>query len=408
LFSAENPVIEHRIGRSTFDGVFRWNRFKVSWWKPMQDSTPSTRLLSLDAFRGATIAAMILVNSPGTYRAVYPQLRHAVWHGWTLTDMIFPFFLFIVGVTTVLSFARRMRTGATENQLLLHVLKRSLILFGLGLFMNGFPIFHLSTLRIPGVLQRIALCFFFTALIVLKTRIRTQVLCTVGLLISYWLMMEFIPVPEIGAGVYEPGRNFAAYIDSLFLTDHMWSATLTWDPEGLISTIPAVATTMFGALTGHWIGSDRAPGEKTAWMFGAGWVLLLLGLVVGIRLPINKNIWTSSFSLFMAGMAVACLAVFYWLIDVKGYRRWAKPFVIFGMNAITAYVLSEVLDTSWRFIRLTQPNGSNISLRTFIFRHIYAPWACPENASVMFAGSYVLLMYLAVWLMWKKHWFVKI
>jgi predicted acyltransferase len=251
-------------------------------------------------------------------------------------------------------------------------------------------------------------CYCFASLIVLKTGLRGQISWTAGLLCAYWLLMEFFPVPGIGAGIYEPGSNFAAYIDSLFLTGHMWAASQTWDPEGLVSTLPALATTLFGVLTGRWLRSNHSPQQKAAGMLAGGSILLLLGLGMNLRLPINKNLWTSSFSIFMAGMAAVCLACFYWLIDVKSYRRWAKPFMIFGMNAITAYVVSEAFDTSWRFIRFDQPDGSNISLRTCLFRHAFLPLASPINASLLFAISYVLAMYLVVWFMWKHHWFLKV
>ena len=275
------------------------------------------RLCSLDAFRGLTIAAMILVNCPGTYGSVYPQLRHAEWNGWTFTDTIFPAFLFIMGVSMVFSFAGRKQNGAINSRLQFQIVKRTLILFALGLFINDFPVFHLSTIRVPGVLQRIALCYFFTSLIILKSSVRGQVCWLIGLLSSYWLMMRFVPVPEIGTGVLEPGRNFAAYIDSLFLDGHMWMHYETWDPEGLLSTIPAIGTTLFGVLAAHWLRSDLPGGRKVIGLFLAGVVLFALGWVLGGWFPINKSIWTSTFSIFMAGIASIGLALFYWIIDLQ-------------------------------------------------------------------------------------------
>jgi predicted acyltransferase len=366
------------------------------------------RLLSLDAFRGATIAGMILVNNPGTWSHIYPQLEHAAWSGWTFTDWIFPFFLFIVGVAMTFSFAKRRERGATDAQLRLNILRRGAIIFGLGLFLAGFPYYDFSIIRIPGVLQRIAVCYVIASFIVLHSGIKAQIYWIIGLLVSYWLMMEFIPVPGVGAGLYEKGRNFSAYIDSLVLSGHMWSQTKTWDPEGVISTIPAIATTLFGVMTGHWLHSRRSSEEKTAWMFVAGNALLLVGAILDIWLPINKSLWTSSYSIFMAGWALVCLGVFYWLIDVKGYTRWAKPFVVYGMNAIAVFVLSGVVGRLLYMIKVSGPDGSVTSLQSFIFQTVYAPLASPINASLLYAISFIAVMYLVVWFMWKRRWFLKV
>ena len=374
----------------------------------MCSESENSRLISLDAFRGVTIGAMILVNSPGTYRAVYPQLMHAEWNGWSLADCVFPFFLFILGVTSVLSIAKRKAKGGTDLILAIHVLKRSLVLFGLGLFIAGYPHFYLSTLRIPGVLQRVAVCYLIVSFIVLTTSVRTQVLLTLSFLAFYWLIMQFVPVPGVGAGLYEPGRNFAAYIDSLFLKGHMWRPYQPWDPEGIVSTIPAVATTLFGALTGHCLRSSVSAQRKTIIIFFLGLMLVSLGLIFDNWLPINKNLWTSSFCLFMSGLAMICLAVFYWLNDYKQFKRWVTPFVILGLNPIAVYVLSQILDKSLRTIRLVEYNGLNVSLRAYIYRHLYAPFGSPMNTSLLFAASFVLLIFLVAWIMWKKGWFIKV
>ena len=367
------------------------------------------RLMSLDAFRGATIAGMMLVNNPGTWSAIYPQLEHAEWNGWTFTDWIFPFFLWIVGVAMTMSFAHRQERGDTKKQLLIQVVKRSLIIFGLGLFLAGFPFFNLSTIRIPGVLQRIAVCYFIASLIVLYTKnMRTQVYWLAGFLISYWLMMKLIPVPEIGAGIMERGKNFSAYIDSMLLSGHMWGYTKTWDPEGIVSTLPAVATTLFGVMAGHYLRSQHSKEEKTAWMFVAGNILLFLGATLDMWLPINKSIWTTSYSIFMAGWALVCFAMFYWIIDVKGYKRWVKPFIIFGMNAITVFVISGMIGRLYgSVIKLKQPDGSEISLQGYIFRTFFLPLASPINASLIYAICFLLFLYLTAWIMWKRKWFLK-
>jgi predicted acyltransferase len=351
---------------------------------------------------------MILVNSPGNYGAVYSQLKHAEWNGWTFADTIFPSFLFIVGVSLVFSFSARKENGVASPRLEAQIVKRTVILFGLGLFVNSFPIFHLSTIRIPGVLQRIALCYFFASLIIMKYRLTGRILWLVTLLSSYWLLMRFIPVPEIGAGVFEPGRNFAAYIDSLFLSGHMWSYYETWDPEGLISTLPAIGTTLFGVLTGDLLRSSLSGRKKAVCMVLAGLSLTVAGLMLDPWLPINKSIWTTTFAIFMAGLSLITFAVFYWIIDVEGFSWWAKPLAIFGVNPITIYVLSEVLDTALRFIDLSIPNGYAVSCRSYLFRNYCAPVALPEMASLLYALGYLLSMFLIAWAMWKKRFIIKV
>lgn len=366
------------------------------------------RLVSLDAFRGLTIAAMILVNSPGNYGAVYAPLKHAVWNGWTFADTIFPSFLFIVGVSLVFSLTGQQEKGMTDRRIEAQVVRRTLILFGLGLFVNTFPIFHFSTIRIPGVLQRIALCYFFAAAIILRYGLKGRIAWLIILLAAYWLMMRFIPVPEIGAGVLEPGKNFAAWVDSLFLTGHMWSYYGTWDPEGLVSTLPAIGTTLFGVLTGDLLKSSLSRPRKTLYMLLAGFALLLTGELLDRWLPINKSIWTSTFAIFMAGLALVVFASIYWLTDVEGVVLWARPFVIFGVNPITLYVLSEVLDTALRFINFSLPNGYALSCRSFLFRNYCAPNASPENASLYYALAYLASMFLIAWMLWRKRIYIRI
>ncbi len=366
------------------------------------------RLISLDAFRGLTIASMILVNSPGYYGAVYPQLKHALWNGWTFADTIFPSFLFIVGVSIVFALDGRQARGITGSKLESMIVKRTVILFALGLFVNSFPIFHLSTIRIPGVLQRIALCYFFASAITLRYGLRGRVLWLVALLSSYWLMMRFIPVPEIGAGVLEPGKNFAAYVDSLFFSGHMYSYYQTWDPEGLVSTLPAIGTTLLGVLTGDLLKSSLTNRQKTWIMILAGISMLAAGSILDRWLPINKSIWTSTFTIFMAGLSLVVLSLFYFVIDVKGVSEWARPFVIFGVNPIAIYFLSEVLDTALRFVDLSVPNGYEISCRAYLFRSYCDPIAPPAMASLLYAFGFVFSMFLIAWGMWRKKMIIRV
>jgi predicted acyltransferase len=377
----------------------------------------TTRLVSLDAFRGATIAAMLLVNNPGSWSDIYPPLDHAKWNGWTFTDLIFPCFLWIVGVSMTLSFARRLERGDDRAKLMRHVLLRSAVIFALGLFLAAFPFgllpahhFSLVSLRIPGVLQRIAVCYAIAGAVCLRTNWRGQLAWTVALLGIYWLMVMLIPVPGYGAGHLEPTGSLAWWIDSHLLAGHTWTGAPApgFDPEGIVSTLPAIATTLLGALAGHVLRSSLPEKTKTRWMFAAGGALLLLGALMDRWLPINKNLWTSSYAVFMAGWATVILAGFHWLIDVRGYRRWATPFVIYGLNAIVMFVLAGIVARLLNLIAWTGANGASVSLKGLLYRNLFAPFASPVNASLLFAIAFVLAHFAVAWAMWRKRWFVKI
>jgi len=373
--------------------------------------TPTARLLSLDVFRGATIAGMMLVNNPGDWGHVYPPLLHAKWHGWTFTDLIFPFFLWIVGVAMTLSFAKRVERGDSKQKLLLHALRRSAIIFGLGLFLNGFPYFDLSIIRIPGVLQRIALCYLIGSTIFLYSSFRWQLVWTFALLGVYWLLVALVPVPGFGAGILELKGNLAWYVDSQVLAGHTWrGAPLPgFDPEGIVSTLPAISTLLFGILTGHMLRMPRSQEEKTAWMFTVACVLLFVGVVMDNWLPINKNLWTSSYSVFMAGMALLIFAWCYWIIDVKGYQRGSGPFAIYGLNAITVFVLAGLVGRLMGIIHVgTTDDGSAISLKTWIYSTVFEPIANPYNASLLFALAFVLFLYGIAYVMYRKKWILKV
>jgi predicted acyltransferase len=384
--------------------------------------------MSLDVFRGATIAGMMLVNNPGTWSATYSQLDHAEWNGWTFTDLIFPFFLWIVGVAIPLSTARRLEHGQSRMELFWHALRRSVIIFALGFFLNSFLFFidgslfrdgfaawwhdYATSVRIPGVLQRIAICYLITTVIFLRTGIHGQIISVAVLLAAYWLLMTLCPQLGLGAAGFEKGKNFAQYIDEHVLTGpvigiHVFKAGRTWDPEGIVSTIPAIATCLFGVLTGHLLRSRLTLEVKTAWMFVGGNGLLLAGVIMDACLPINKSLWTSSYAVFMAGMALNCFGVCYWLIDVQGWRRWAKPFAIYGMNAITMFVLAGILGRIGMAIHVTDSAGKAVSLQTFLYRQFFAPLAPPKNASLMWAIMYVLMLYLVAYAMYRRKWFVK-
>jgi predicted acyltransferase len=361
------------------------------------------RLESLDVFRGATIASMILVNNPGTCSAVYAPLRHAEWNGGTFTDLVFPFFLWIAGVAMTLSFARRVECGDDRWRLLAHTARRAAILFGLGLAMNGFPNFDLATWRIPGVLQRIAVCYFAAGAVYLFTTWRGQAIAVLTLLAGYWALMMLVPVPGVGAGSLAKGANLAQYVDGVVLGRHMWSETRTWDPEGILSTLPAIATTLFGVLAGGLLRSGR---PKTARLFAGGGALAVCGLILSVWMPINKNLWTSSYAVFMAGLAQIVFASCYWLVDVKGRRRWSRPLAIYGMNALAVYIVSGAVEILPDAI----PVGGTppVSLHEFLYARFFAPLASPPNASLLWAVSCVLAMYAVAYGMYRRKWFVKV
>jgi predicted acyltransferase len=342
-----------------------------------------------------------LVNNPGSDQ-VYAPLEHAPWNGWTFTDTVFPFFLWMVGVAMTLSTAKRVERGESRRDLFLHTLRRAVIIFGIGLFLNAFPYFHLSTLRIPGVLQRIAVCYLIAAAIFLLVGVRGIIISIVLLLSSYWLLMMFAPVPGYGAGHLDQDVNFAKYVDSLVLTGHMWRHTKTWDPEGLVSTLPAIATALFGVLMGYLLRTNRAPAEKAAWMAVMGNSLLGLGIVMDHFLPINKNLWTSSYAVFMAGLAAVVFMTCYWVVDVQGWRRWLRPFSIYGMNAIAVFIATGIVGRLLGVIKI-----GDKSMGSWIFENMFAPIASPLNASLLYAVANVLFFYAIVYLMYKRGWFLR-
>ena len=369
--------------------------------------TPATgRMISLDVFRGITIAGMILVNNPGSWEAIYSPLEHAPWHGLTPTDLVFPFFLFIVGVSITLALASRAERGGSKRDLYIKIVRRTLIIFALGLFLGGFPSFDFPTMRIPGVLQRIAVCYFFSSIIFLNTRWRTQALIAAGLLIFYFAIMKLVPVPGFGAGNLEIEGNLAAYIDLKILGSHTWKPL--YDPEGILSTIPAIATTLCGVLTGHLLRSKREPIEKVAAMFFAGMAAMVVGWIWSFSFPINKALWTSSYVILTAGMAVQLLAFCYWLIDIKGYRGWSKPFLIFGTNALILYFLAELFSNIISTVTVSRADETRVDLKTLVYDNLFASWAEPLNASLMFAICTVLLWLGVMTILYRKRIFIKV
>ncbi len=368
----------------------------------------SGRLLSLDIFRGITIMGMILVNNPGTWSSIYPPLEHASWHGCTPTDLVFPFFLFIVGVAITYALAKKKAAGEDQKHLILGIARRAGILIFLGLFMAAFPKFDLVNLRFPGVLQRIGLVYFVTSVLFLKVNLKTLTYIGAAFLIVYWFIMSFIPVPGVGYPNLFPGKNFAAWFDNLFLAGHMWASTKIWDPEGLLSTFPAFGTTILGILTGEWLRKKMDDGTKIATLFTYGSLTMLAGYVWSGWFPINKSLWTSSYVLYTAGLAMLFLASIYWIVDVKKITWWTKPFIVYGMNAIAVFFLSGMVAKSMVLYTWMQADGTEISLKGYLYNTIYASWLDPLNASLAWALSYVLVWLGLMWILYAKKIFIKV
>ena len=364
------------------------------------------RMVSLDVFRGLTIAGMILVNSPGDGRHTYAPLLHAEWNGWTPTDLVFPFFVFMVGITTALANASRASRGATRPELLRHTLLRALVIFAIGVGYSAIGTHHWADLRWPGVLQRIAVAYAVTGLMALSSGRRSWMVTCIGLLVGYWALMRFLPVPGVGAGHIDPQNNLAAFIDRALVPGRLYRRT--WDPEGILSTLPAIGTCLLGLLTGDWLRRELDPRKRIRGLLGIGAALTLVGWELDPIFPINKNIWTSTFVLFTAGLAMLLLGACYYLVDVKGWRKWSMPFLVFGTNALAAYVFSEVVEKTMGLVRVNDA-GASVSLKRYAFQHFCAPLSSdPYIASLYWALAYVLFCWAFVWLLYRKKIFIRI
>jgi predicted acyltransferase len=373
-------------------------------------ATSPQRLISLDVFRGLTIGAMVLVNNPGTWSAVYPPLEHAQWHGWTFTDTIFPFFVFIMGIAIPIALEKRKAAGQVGAGLYLKLLQRTAALFGLGLFLAIFPFYNwmkgewidIGHVRIMGVLQRLALCYFFASVLFLWFKPRGLLIAAFALLFGYWGMMA-------AGGDLTIEGNLSGLIDRAVLGPHMWKGSEFYDPEGLLSTLPAIATCIFGVLTGQLIASPKTQEGKVAEMFVWGFALLALGWMWSAFFPINKGLWTSSYSVFMSGLAMCVLAACYWIIDIKGWKAWTGPFVVFGVNALALFVGSGMLGRLLNYIPLgVGADGKPQSLKAAIYESVFAPLAAPMNASLLFAICFIGLWLFLMWLLYRKKIFLKV
>lgn len=350
-----------------------------------------TRLLSLDVFRGITIAIMILVNSPGN-RTPYVWLDHSIWNGCTLADLVFPFFIVIVGMSAVLSLTNLKIRGSSDRDLVLKIIKRSAYLFLIGLFLNAFPYhFNASTIRVLGVLQRIAICYFCSSILFLTTKIRTQVLIIGAILISYWLLLTYF------AMVYPLtlDQNLVGYLDKIFLSpQHLYTAN--FDPEGLLSTLPAIASTLIGNVIGCFLlSSSRTKQYQLKVMVIAGIILSMLGWLWGNIHPINKSLWTSSYVLWTAGLALLMFSLCFALIEVKKYIKWSNPFQIFGKHALWVYVLHIFFLKVQAIILIHKSYDELINLRLYITDALFGQLT-PQNASLCYALSYLFFWFLII------------
>ncbi|MFC5283759.1 acyltransferase family protein [Pedobacter alpinus] len=376
----------------------------------MMQTVPSKqRLLSLDFFRGLTVAAMILVNNPGDWSHIYAPFAHAAWNSCTPTDLIFPFFLFIVGVSIVFAMSSAKQDSNNHPKLIKSILKRSLTLFVLGLLLSLFPFFNFAEVRIPGVLQRIAIVYLISGLLFIKVDSKALFRIFIVILLSYWLIMTFVPVPGFGPANLGKETNLGAWLDRLIFTEaHVWKSAKTWDPEGLLTTLPAIATGLFGVLIGLVLKSNLKTQEtKVAWLFTYGFIAFLLGLFWDTFFPINKSLWTSSYVLYTGGLASMVLGLCYWIIDVQGFTKFTKPFVVYGVNAITVFFASGIIARSMSLIKITV-NGDLVSLKQYLYQTFFTPYLSSYDASLAGAITFVLIWYLVLWMMYRKNIIIKV
>jgi len=367
-------------------------------------SPASPRLKSIDVFRGATIAAMILVNGQFSHEDSYRQFAHAAWHGWSFADTIFPSFLFIVGVSLTLSTASRVARGEDRTRLLGHALRRSLLIFGCGVVIDylrvpsrGFPFIGLQDhLQLSGVLQKIAVCYLLAFLIYLWAGLRGVIVGIIGLNLLYLGLLYFYPVPGCGAGSLAVSCNFPGYLDEIVLNGLRWNSA-AFDPDGVGAILPAITSVLFGVLAGELLQGKRRPRQQLLGLLGGGLVLIAAGELLATWVPINKQLWTTSFAVFTSGLAATALAFTIWLVEGRSLRLWFRPLEILGLNAIAAYLISRLL------ANVPRVHVMGKSLHT----DILAAVASPPTASLLFAMVVLAAVYLPVWLMNRRGWNLK-
>ncbi|TAJ13729.1 DUF5009 domain-containing protein [Marinilabiliaceae bacterium JC017] len=369
-------------------------------------SSKSQRYLALDVLRGITIAGMITVNTPGSWAHIYAPLKHSAWHGCTPTDLVFPFFLFVMGVSMFFSFSKY--NNSLNKASLLKVGKRSVLIFGIGLFLNSFPqwMCDFSSLRILGVLQRIAICYLFASLIVLAARPKYVPIIGAVILLAYWGLLAMLG----GADPFSLEHNATIAIDRFVLGEsHMYHGFgISFDPEGLLSTIPAIVTVLLGYLVGYLIKNttkEKVPLKLIA--FGAAGIVV--GWLWGLVFPINKPLWTSSYVVYTAGLGTTLLAILVWIIDIKGYKKWTSFFVVFGMNPLFIFALSVFwVKSLFRFIHITGADGKVLNGYSGLYQTVFVPLAGELNGSLLFALSHIAMYWFIGWLLYKNRIFIKV
>ena len=373
------------------------------------------RLLSLDVFRGLTLALMVFVNNPANPDWAYAPFKHSVWNGWTPTDQVFPSFIFIVGVAIPFAFRNRLARGATEHELILKIVRRTILLFLVGVALNGFPYYDLANIRIMGILQRIALCYLAASILYLKARPKTIAAISASLLVFYFVMMKFVPVPGYGAGIMELNGNWVQYFDIRLLgVHHLQNVYLSftgnnilWESKGLFSTLPAIAGGLIGVLVGQHLRTSAPALQKLVNIFSLGLVSMFAGEVWSVWYPINMNLWSPAYVLFTTGMAMTILALCYYIIDVKGVTWWTKPFVIFGVNALFIWVFSSAFRETLEIIKMSQANRPPISVKESIAQWL-ASWAGQVNGSELFALVYVLFFLGIMSILYSRRIYIRL
>ena len=365
----------------------------------MQSVSSKPRLTSLDAMRGFTIAAMIVVNFPGDEEHVFAPLKHTIWNGLTPTDLIAPFFLFIVGISIVLAYSKRVEDP--DGDLYKKIVFRSVKIFAVGIFLNLLPDFNFSDLRYTGTLPRIAIVFLVCALLFLNTTFRQQIWIGATILLGYWLAMTLIPTPGYGKVMLDPGANLAAWIDSKFLPGKMWQGT--WDPEGILSTFPSIVSGITGLLAGKLLISKRSPEVKVIYLMVVGLASAVAGYIWNLTFPVNENLWTSSFVLITSGFAAMVLGASYYVVDIRGMTWGTRPGIIFGANAITAYVLADIL--ALIFYRL--PLGEH-SLNGHAVSMLHSMGMSQELAGMIYSLFFVCVNFIPVFILYRNRIFIKL
>ncbi|WP_266365827.1 acyltransferase family protein [Tellurirhabdus rosea] len=368
---------------------------------PADPAAVGPRLISLDAFRGFTIAAMILVNFPGDGDHVYHTLRHTVWNGLSFTDLVAPFFLFIIGVSIVFAYSRRLAAGEPRRGMYRKIVVRALKIFAVGMFLNLQPDFDFSSIRWTGTLHRIAIVFLLCAILFLNTNWKQQAWLGAGVLVAYWLALALIPTPGAGRVVLEPGVNLVAWFDRQFLPGRMWQGT--WDPESILSTFPAAVSGITGLLAGRLLQSHFSPNEKVNYLMTAGLFSAALGYFWGLVFPVNENLWTSSFVLVTSGMAALLLGAMYFLVDTRRHTTGTRPGIIFGANAIAVYVLADLL--ALLFYGL---NVGGASLNGHFQRTLTGTGLDPKCVSMLYGLLFVGVNFVPAYWLYRKKIFIKL